>query len=500
MPNLSIPVGNSDPRFTRFGWAIRLSPMLVAIILATLWLAGTPADVPDLRFTAPLVARPGTSIGLRAWQIARDDDGYPVVFAPEVEVELRNDAGLTVARTKLSASLVQGVEGSLTIPSGLDGEHSLIAHAEIDGRALEVDRALHVRPGIDSRRPAGREVNAFQTYELGSMRVVDSKRAPAVLDVRAAEGVCVPDLPCTLVVWVGDWEGRVRARSLAGFRFEADTVRASRGFARLPSTVRGQEGRVAVEAIGEDGAVLAAREARLPVLPGGLVARASVDAGSVRLEWEGLGGPRPVLVDIFQEHRWTGARSLGPGEGSLGRFPPGVWRLQVRTDLFSDNTAAVLFVVVTDPDGGDPLILAADSVLADADRDGLDPLAMAIVDGAFSGDQGDALAALFSVPNFDVVAMGPGVSTTIGVDEALAFAQERRRWWAAAAILLLGFSVSMVLLRVELIARAEARQLLEDLGEGAPPPRRPTFGRGLWAFVLLVFVLMAVLALSKRWF
>ncbi|MGB5221010.1 MAG: hypothetical protein WBN60_08275, partial [Polyangiales bacterium] len=95
MPNLSIPVGNSDSRFTRFGWAIRLSPMLVAIILATLWLAGAPADVPDLRFTAPLVARPGSSIGLRAWQIDRDDDGYPVVFAPEVAVELRNDAGLT---------------------------------------------------------------------------------------------------------------------------------------------------------------------------------------------------------------------------------------------------------------------------------------------------------------------------------------------------------------------------------------------------------------------
>lgn len=96
--------------------------------------------------------------------------------------------------------------------------------------------------------------------------------------------------------------------------------------------------------------------------------------------------------------------------------------------------------------------------------------------------------------------MGPGVSTTVGVDEALALAQERRRWWAAAAILLLGFVVSMVLLRVELIARAEARQLLEDLGEGAPLRRDPTFGRGLWAFVLLVFMLMAVLALSKRWF
>jgi hypothetical protein len=61
--------------------------------------------------------------------------------------------------------------------------------------------------------------------------------------------------------------------------------------------------------------------------------------------------------------------------------------------------------------------------------------------------------------------------------------------------------VSMVLLRIEVVAQKRARQLLEELGDETPP-RRPgtSLGRGLWAFVLLVFVLMAVLALSKRWF
>jgi hypothetical protein len=140
-------------------------------------------------------------------------------------------------------------------------------------------------------------------------------------------------------------------------------------------------------------------------------------------------------------------------------------------------------------------------VLAEAEREGLDPLAMAILDGGFGGAPEDGLDALFAVPRFDVVAMGSGVSTTVGAnDEELAGTQERRRWWAAGAILVLGLLVSMLLLRVELVAQTEARRLLEALGDGAPPPRRSTFGRGLWAFVLLVFVLMAVLALSKRWF
>ncbi|MGB5703799.1 MAG: hypothetical protein WBM48_13345, partial [Polyangiales bacterium] len=218
------------------------------------------------------------------------------------------------------------------------------------------------------------------------------------------------------------------------------------------------------------------------------------------LDWDALGGPGPVLVDIFDEHRWADARSLGPGDSRLGALAPGVWRLQVRPDLFSNNTAAVAFIVVTDPAGGDPLRLAADAVVANADRDGLDPLAMSILEGAFTGSSRDAIEALFAVQSFDVVAMGAGVSSTVGVDEVAALAQERRRWWAAGAILVLGFIVSMVLLRVELVAQARARRLLEDLGEGAAPPRRPSFGRGLWAFVLLVFVLMAVLALSKRWF
>jgi hypothetical protein len=500
MPSLSIPGENENVGFTRFGWAIRLSPMLVAIILATLWLAGAPADVPDLRFAAPIVARPGTSVGLRAWQMDRDEAGFPVVRAPAVHVELRSRVGIVLARTTLAPSHVQGLEGRLEIPADADGELSLIARTEIDGRALSVDRTLYVRAGIDSRLPAGRSVNAFQTYELGPIRVTDSKRAPQVIDARVREGVCGPDLRCTLVVWVADWEGRLRVRSLAGVQLDTDAVQTSSGFARLPVVVRGQEGRLAIDALGNDGAVLATRELRLPVLPGGLVAHAERDGSSLRLEWQALGGPQPVLVDVFQEHRWVDARSLAPGGGRLGPLPPGVWRLQVRPDLFSDNTAAVAFAVVTDPPGSNPLPLAADAVLAHAQRDGLDPLAMAILDGRFAGNVRDALDALFAVPSFDVVAMGPGVSTTIGADDDSAPVQERRRWWAAAAILLLGFIVSMVLLRAELVAQSEAARLLEALGDGTRPPARFTAGRGLWAFVLFVFVLMAVLALSKRWF
>jgi energy-coupling factor transporter transmembrane protein EcfT len=107
---------------------------------------------------------------------------------------------------------------------------------------------------------------------------------------------------------------------------------------------------------------------------------------------------------------------------------------------------------------------------------------------------------MLAVPSFDVVSVGAGMSSALAADDEPDRDQDRRRWVAAGVILLLGLAVSMVLLHVERLARANATRLLEELGDGKSAPRPSPIGRGLWAFVLLVFVLMAVLALSKRWF
>ena len=491
-----------DRQIDRIAWAIRLSPVLVAIILALLWIAGAPSPVPDFRLSAPVVARPGSTIGLRAWQLDEDGQGHTVVAAPPVVVELRNATGMVLVSTELVESQVQGREGQLPIPAGLDEALSLVARAEIGGREITVERTLYVRESIESRLPTGRSVNAFQAYELGPVRASDSKRAAPPLDARVEEGACVPDLRCWLSVWVGDEAVRVRLRSLASVRVEPGDVVASSGFARFPIVVTGSEGRVDVEALSADGSLLATREVRLPLVPGGIAARASREAGRVRVDWEQLGEPGPVLVDVFEGRRWRQAFSLSPDDPYLPEPGPGVWRLQIRADLFSDNTAGVSYLVTATGTAADRARAAAGVVLADADRAGLDPLALTILDGGLpEAGVEDALRALFAVPSFDVVSIGAGMSSRTGVDQALELEQELRRWQAAAVIFLIGLIVSMVLLRGELLAQARARQLLDELGDGASPAvRAPRSGRGLWAFVLLIFVLMAVLALSKRWF
>lgn len=495
-------MAKQDPQDDRIPWAIRLSPLLVALILAVLWISGAPSSIPDLRFSAPVVARPGTTIGLRAWQLDEDDEGDTVVASPPVVVELRNAAGMPLASIELAQSLVHGREGQLRIPTGLNETLSLLATSQIDGQEVTVTRALYVRESIDSRLPAGRTVTAFHAYELGPIRGSDSRRALVVLDPRVEEGACVPELRCMLSVWVGKQDVSVRLRSLAGVRVGPSLIRASSGFARFPIVVSGSEGRVAVEALDPNGTLLAAREVRLPLVPGGIVARASVKGDRIHVDWQQLGERRAVLVDVFDGRRWVHALSLSPDEPYLAALRPGVWRLQIRADLFSDNTAGVSTIVVADPAGPNRAHAAATAVLADADRWGLDPLALAILDGAVPEASVDhAIAALFAVPSFDVVAVGPGMSSRLGVDQALELEQEQRRWQAAALIFLIGLIVATVLLRVELLARARAHQLLDALGDGASSrPRMPSSGRGLWAFVLLVFVLIAVLALSKRWF
>ena len=117
-------------------------------------------------------------------------------------------------------------------------------------------------------------MNAFQAYSLEALRTTDLERAPPALDPRVEEGACAPGVPCTLTVWVGQSDGTLRVRSLAGVDPLESTAPVADGFSRFALTVMGPEARVAVEALGPRGEVTAVRDVRLPLVPGGMTARA----------------------------------------------------------------------------------------------------------------------------------------------------------------------------------------------------------------------------------
>jgi hypothetical protein len=303
-----------------------------------------------------------------------------------------------------------------------------------------------------------------------------------------------------LSVWVGQKPTRLRVNSIVGVRFETTVIGPAEGFFRFPLVVVGNEARIEVQALGSGDRVVASRQVRLPVVPGGISVRASVDGGRVRLEWDELGGSGPVLVDVYRGNQWSHAVSVTPAQPWLPiSLDPGVWRLQLRRDLFSRNTAGVAHVVIPSTLGTE-LDVAARALLADAQREGLDPIAVAILDGLVPHDQTrDAIRALFGPRNFGVVSL----ATVASHLEADSDSNHRgiARWVAAAIILAIGVLVSLALLRLELFAQGRSRELLEDFEDAEPVPSSGLpLERWLWVFVFFVFVLIAALALSKGWF
>ena len=417
-------------------------------------------------------------------------------------VEVRDGDGTLLSATTLASSLVEGVEGEGSIPPDVEGTVSFVATADVDGDAVSVVYGATVEPEEVLRRyQPVRETSPFQIYEVGPLEVHDSTRAPEELDPRIEEGACVPELECWLSVWVGDQPATVRIAAVTGVRVETPRLGPMRGFVRFPLVVVGNEATMKVEAIASDGQVLASRQVRLPIVPGAITARASYDHERVRLQWEQLGGAAPILVDVYRTNLWSYASSVSPEDPVLPiDLPPGVWRLQLRADLFSTNTAGVAHVVIPSDDGVPALEMAARAVLADGERDGLDPLAMAIVDGKVPEAQAaDAIRALFGPRNFGVVSLA-GVASRVEADPRRG-RRERLRWTAAAAIVAIGLVVSLAMRRLERSAQTAAPHALESFDDSEPAPASaPSLERWLWAFVLLVYALVASLALSKGWF
>ena len=279
------------------------------------------------------------------------------------------------------------------------------------GKSVSVTRALYVRESIDSRLPTGR-----YSHRVSGVRARTDSRVGFEARRRAARpsrrGGRLRSRASLRAFRLG-WRRRTSGSGCDPDRRCAEQPRAPCGPRAASRVFRLSSQEPRAESPSKrstvDGAVLAAREVRLPLVSGGIVARAP--ARRPHPTWTGSSSQScaPSSSTSFEDRRWVQAHSLSPDAPYLPAPGPGVWRLQIRADLFSDNTAGVSSFVVDDPARPDRARAAATAVLEDADRRGLDPLALAVLDGALPGASGDdAIRALFAVPNFDVVAVGSG--------------------------------------------------------------------------------------------
>jgi hypothetical protein len=172
-----------------------------------------------------------------------------------------------------------------------------------------------------------------------------------------AGGACVPEQPCRLALWVGSPAAAVHVQSNSTLSVLPEAVRGSaetHGVVMFDVTTHGPEAELWLIAE-RAGQRVARRAVRLPIAMGALSAAPSqrVLSHSRELSLYSPAASGGCIVDAFQHGRWSETGSL-PACDKPGRLPfelgPGLWRLQLRRDAFSEQTAGVTSVYVRTAD------------------------------------------------------------------------------------------------------------------------------------------------------
>lgn len=330
----------------------------------------------DLQLAAPLEVRPGKAFALRALVFCGLGaiEG-PQLVTPAVELRALDPEGrelLGAGAGRLTPTTLQTLDGERV--GSLPSEQVLVASATHGGTPLRVRRALHVSDRALPEPVIPREAGPLQQFALGRTRALGGAVPPDRMLPRVVGGACVPELPCTLLLWVGSPAAAVALRTGSAVSLEHGPIaRETEGLLRFVVTVHGPEAELTFEARRAH-AVVAERALRLPIALG-----EAVLAGGPSLLHASpgsAGGPSSapalytltpppgrdaVTLDVFVDGHWSHLRvwSRSPRTGELGPAPrlgvreilpdlplSGLVRLQARSDRFSSDGAGARLLYV----------------------------------------------------------------------------------------------------------------------------------------------------------
>ncbi len=429
----------------------------------------------ELQLVAPVQARPGDTIPLRAFAFADvdDEDGGRLETASVEVVLTRGDGAL--ATTSLRPSPVQSSEGSLEIPPSMRlGDASLLATARVAGHVVAtVERPLRIEPQVVGMSLGGRTSARLSLRQLGPIEF-DGPVVPLIgsLEVRVRGGVCVPDEPCEVLVDAGPHLSVVFDPVPA---LEVRSASTEGGVHRVRVVVHGAEAATTLRVVdASTGAPVAHRTVRLPVaLATPWLDVATPASPRARLRLRPPPGRSQLVVDAFQEGRWTATATMASRDEVLPfELAPGLTRLQVRADPFGGEYVASRYVQVGDP--------AAEGVGAALRIEGLDPPARDLPEAMLLADAEEAQLVL------------PDATSGLAADQARVEVARRRLHLAGGAALGIGVVIVVVLiLRRGLRAAAEARAVLSAAGDPDADSRSAR-----WHSVLEVVLLVAGVGLA----
>ncbi len=493
-----------------FAWLRLGIPVLAACALLLVLLSDAQDIDDDLQLIAPAQAIPGQSMPLRAllYGNLRGIEG-PRLLQTAVQVELR--AGNKVlSRTWLHTAhsanpATADMEGALQIPASAVGHAQLHASAQLSDSHLTVDAPLALARGALTVPAQGRALRELQQFSEGPLQLM-GEGVPSALRTRVAGGACVPELPCSLLVYVGEPAASVWAEANSAVTPSARASQPSpvtTGVVALEVVTHGPEAELWLR-VSRAGQLIARRSVRLPIAMASDVLQPADSVwppgGAAVVHLAGASGGCLVdafLLDATARGAWlrTGSLAHCAGGSTLpwAALPAGIVRLQARTDPFSTDTSAVRVAYVRTPDESDEQLLsrlAARARTVDAaDPCVLDVLAQpARFAGAAFAPTTRYLAALL-----EIGLMAPPRPVS-GYPQALArlrATQSRMRALALCGLGLCALALALAVGRRGLTASARASQILVHAGQGAEQNRRSQL-RGQLAVIASVLALLLV--------
>lgn len=339
-------------------WLLRigLPSAVLAIVMAVFWGERLGVDH-EVQLVAPSSVEPGGALPVRALVFGDiGSDSGPTLSSRPVDLRLRDADGRLLLEERFEPSPAGGADGNLTIPENAGGTLSLQAIARgADGEALASAQAAVAIGAAEPAPVEGRIAGALQRLSLGDVEVLGEAPAPDVLDARVVGAACVPEAPCTLLVHVGAPAAAIRLVGTESAEAVGEGSAPTEGLARVHLMTHGPEAVAELEAL-RDGEPVARRPIQIPTAlatPGLALSARVIDAGEVpELTIDVLGDRPGVIVDAYLDGRWRRTASLArPTEPVALPFElsAGVWTLQVRTDPFSAERAAVRRLAVGAP-------------------------------------------------------------------------------------------------------------------------------------------------------
>ncbi len=498
--------------WTGSDWLLRVVlPVLVAVLFIGVLIYERGATDVDLRVYAPTHVRPGAPVPVRAFVF----EGVGAAELPRIgERAIRMDTRPIELPANpgqpLGVSHATGAEGGTRAPEEV-GEQLLFLAATLDeGDLARVQRRVQVTRTPQPSAVAPRVTTSAREFQPGPLRLLPGAPSALQMDARVPSGVCVPEVPCEILVWVGgDTPVQVTLDPSEGVEI-VERAAPTTGVARLVIVARRLEATVTVCAL-VDQLEVARRALQLPMSPGGLAAhvdRAIVEAGqSVRVQVSGVAGPASAAVNVYRGGHWVVATSIAGEEDApeggllLPPLEPGLHHIQAQASAFDPQGSGVAVVCAyASGDSADACLVALTGDTRVRSRN--DVFAEQLRGGATLADPDTAFRLLAHEHARDLFAL-PFPSSGI---EQVAYGVDERVSWSritvAVAIMLMGLVAASIVLRRAREGANLADAVLREAGS-TDVEREQTRGRlslGTWLAALAVlgaFVLVSIMVLSR---